>query len=70
MKQFTNLQKAQQYINDLGYFVNERHSLKQDKSFIYHHKFSKSKHLFLKSDYTFLSAGSMEMGTVWTIQTF
>ena len=70
MKKFTDLQKAQRYINDLGYFLKERHTLKQDRSFIYQHKYSKSKHLFLNSSYPFLSAGSMDMGTVWTIQTF
>jgi len=67
---FNSLEKAERYINELGYVFKVRNSIKEDRSVIYRHKFSKSKHVFLKSSYDFLSSGSMEMGTVWTIEQF
>ena len=67
---FNSLQKATRYINELGYVFKVRNSVKEDRSVIYRHKFTKKGHVFLKSSYDFLSAGSMEMGTVWTIEQF
>ncbi len=67
---FNSLEKVERYINELGYVFKVRNSIKEDRSVIYRHKFSKNKHVFLKSSYDFLSSGSMEMGTVWTIEQF
>mgnify|MGYP000088284154 FL=1 len=67
---FNNLLKAERYIKELGYVFRVRNSLKEDRSVIYRHKFPKKGHVFLKSSYDFLSLGSMEMGTVWTVTKF
>ena len=67
---FNSLEKVERYINELGYVFKVRNSVKEDRSVIYRHKFTKKGHVFLKSSYDFLSAGSMEMGTVWTIEQF
>jgi len=70
MVRFNSLEKAERYINELGYVFKVRNSFKEDRSVIYRHKFPKNGHVFLKSNYDFLSSGSMEMGTVWTIEQF
>ena len=67
---FNSLDKVERYINELGYVFKVRNAFKEDRSVIYRHKFTKKGHVFLKSNYDFLSSGSMEMGTVWTIQKF
>ena len=67
---FNSLEKVERYINELGYIFKVRNAFKEDRSVIYRHKFPKKGHVFLKSNYDFLSSGSMEMGTVWTIQKF
>ena len=67
---FNSLEKVERYIKELGYIFKVRDSVREDRSVIYRHKFTKKGHVFLKSSYDFLSAGSMEMGTVWTIEQF
>jgi hypothetical protein len=69
MEKFTSFNKAQRYINELGYTFKARDTFKEDRSYLYHNKKTKQ-HMFLKSNYGFLSAGSMEMGVVWTVQRF
>ncbi len=69
MKKFTSFDKAQQYINELGYTFKARDSFKEDKSYLYQNRKSK-RHMFLKSNYDFLSVDSMEMGVIWTVQRF
>jgi len=67
---FNSLEKVERYIKELGYIFKVRDSVREDRSVIYRHKFTKKGHVFLKSSYDFLSAGSMEMGTVWTVTKF
>ena len=67
---FNSLEKVERYIKELGYIFKVRDSVREDRSVIYRHKFTKKGHVFLKSSYDFLSAGSMDMGTVWTIEQF
>jgi len=67
---FNSLDKVERYIKELGYIFKVRDSVREDRSVIYRHKFPKKGHVFLKSSYDFLSVGSMEMGTVWTVTKF
>ena len=67
---FNSLEKVERYIKELGYIFKVRDSVREDRSVIYRHKFPKKGHVFLKSSYDFLSVGSMEMGTVWTVTKF
>ena len=67
---FNSLDKVERYIKELGYIFKVRDSVREDRSVIYRHKFPKRGHVFLKSSYDFLSVGSMEMGTVWTVTKF
>ena len=67
---FNSLDKVERYIKELGYIFKVRDSVREDRSVIYSHKFPKKGHVFLKSSYDFLSVGSMEMGTVWTVTKF
>tara|TARA_R110001606_G_scaffold230696_1_gene378531 strand:- start:65 stop:307 length:243 start_codon:yes stop_codon:yes gene_type:complete len=67
---FNSLEKVERYIKELGYIFKVRDSVREDRSVIYRHKFTKKGHVFLKSSYDFLSVDSMEMGTVWTVTKF
>ncbi len=69
IKKFNSNEKARRYIKELGFNLKDYHCFKEDKSFLFTKKFSKQQ-VYLRSTYDFFSSGSMEMGTVWTVQQF
>ena len=69
IKKFNSNEKARRYIRELGFNLKDYHCFKEDKSFLFTKKFSKQQ-VYLRSTYDFFSSGSMEMGTVWTVQQF
>lgn len=64
---FTTLEKAKAYVKELGYSLKDSHQFKEDRSFIFKHKHSK-KHLYVKATWDYLNDSSLDMGTVWTVQ--
>ena len=66
---FTNFDKVEEYIQELGYIYKSSNTFKEDRSFMYQKPKSKN-FIFVKSTFDFLDDSSMDMGTVWTLQQF
>lgn len=66
---FNSQEKAQRYIQELGFSLSNVHCFKEDRSFLYSKKFSKTQ-VFLRSTFDYLNDNTLEMGTVWTVQQF
>lgn len=67
MKKFNSLELAQRYIKELGFTLKHVHNHKEDRSYIYQ---SGRRSMYLKSTFDYLNDNTLEMGTVWTLQTF
>lgn len=68
MDKFNSLEKAQRYIQELGYVLDSAHNHKEDRSFLY--KKGRWNKIFLRSTFDYLNTNTLEMGTVWVVQQF
>tara|TARA_R100000951_G_C2645250_1_gene182344 strand:- start:848 stop:1135 length:288 start_codon:yes stop_codon:yes gene_type:complete len=64
---FNDEEKAKRYLRSEGYRYQEVYSFKEDRAMLY--KNFKDSWVKLSSTFNFLNDNTMEMGTVWVIET-
>ena len=64
---FNDEEKAKRYLRSEGYRYQEVYSFKEDRAMLY--KNFKNSWVKLSSTFNFLNDNTMEMGTVWVIET-
>ena len=64
---FNNEEKAKRYLRSKGYRYQEVYSFKEDRALLY--KNFKNSCVKLASSFDYLNDNTMEMGTVWNIET-
>ena len=64
---FNDEEKAKRYLRSEGYRYQEVYSFKEDRALLY--KNFKNSWVKLSSTFNFLNDNTMEMGTVWVIET-
>lgn len=64
---FNDEEKAKRYLRSEGYRYQEVYSFKEDKAMLY--KNFKNSWVKLASTFNYLNDNTMEMGTVWVIET-
>ena len=69
---FNTLEQAHNYIKGLNYKLNKDRNkfvFKSEKAFIYKHR-TKRKYIYLSPSFEYLSADTMDRGTVWKLESF
>ena len=64
---FNDEEKAKRYLRSKGYKYQEVYSFKEDRALLY--KNFKNSWVKLASSFDYLNDNTMEMGTVWNIET-
>ena len=68
-RKFNNYLLARDYLSELGFSFQSRHSFKEDKSELWKHR-NKNVWIHLKNDFDYQNFISIDKGEVWNINVF